>query len=182
MICPGISNCYGAHDCSWLAAMHALPKDPMISITEIVREKPWGFFEWDNRRTYSVNESITHPSRVWNGSTESTDVSFFHILTGEGTSRTKLESSVRNAVRGGANEIWVMEHNVQAHSWSNRNAWPRGRPVHVPREKTARCFSLRSWCRACLSGPPPALIKRCWRIRASYRPIMTIKDATCSLE
>ena len=65
-----------------------------------------------------------------------------HILVGEGVSRSKWRSAVAAAMRGGATEIWAMEHDREARCWENRSSWPTGHESNPPREQGSEMFTL----------------------------------------
>ena len=64
----------------------------------------------------------------------------FHILVGEGLSRDSLFQAMAHAVKSLAKEIWVLEHNREAASWSSFRSWPQIRGE--TRESGSQLFSL----------------------------------------
>ena len=66
----------------------------------------------------------------------------FRYFSGEGVSRRKWRAAVTSAMRAGAVEVWVMEHDRLAKSWLNRSAWPIGHDSNPPREDGSEFFTL----------------------------------------
>ena len=144
--CPAVLRCNSAHGCAWMAIQHVLPSVASISVVEVARHAPWGFFEFGSQRHNVALADFDDASarqllrRV--GRSTTTVAAVFHILVGEGVSRRKWRAAVASAMRAGAVEVWVMEHDRLAKSWLNRSAWPIGHDSNPPREDGSEFFTL----------------------------------------
>lgn len=143
MICPGLNTCFGAHQCSLDAFVHAIPNDPQLQLTEIVRGLPWGFHERRTRRVFTAEDALVNASTVFSlPRTTRKHVVLMHILVGEGVARPRLQKLVELAADANVDEVWTMEHNRNGRSWSNPSQWPRGRLVKVPRDADSNMYGL----------------------------------------
>lgn len=143
--CPATIRCRGAHTCAWRAISHVLPRNGSTPIIEVARSIPWGFDEYRTLRTnvaladFSAAASSLLPSYAKSAGAVAV---VLHILVGEGVSRSKWRSAVAAAMRGGATEIWAMEHDREARCWENRSSWPTGHESNPPREQGSEMFTL----------------------------------------
>jgi hypothetical protein len=135
------ARCSGrAHGCSLAAVNHALPPvNTSCRLLEIARHYGWGFTEFGQARTsVAVDAFIADPpAHARHG-----DVVLLHILVGEGVSRSKWRLAAEGAMRGGAREVWAMEHSREAISFANWSSWPLGHPANPPREAGSDMFTL----------------------------------------
>ena len=128
--------CMGAHACAWNAVSFFLSNKS--NVIEVTRRQKWGFRK---KSEFGVNVGATLDEFYQYGTQEIQGRQIlFHILVGEGLSRDSLFQAMAHAVKSLAKEIWVLEHNREAASWSSFRSWPQIRGE--TRESGSQLFSL----------------------------------------
>lgn len=143
--CPGLAGCKSDHHCAWHAIKYALPPSLKMPVIEVARHTPWGFYEYGKLRHNVAVSDFGSAARellvlASNGTRAMAVV--LHILVGEGLTRASWRAVAAAAMRGGATEVWVMEHNAIGASWRNRSSWPSGSGSDSRREDGSDMFTL----------------------------------------
>jgi len=132
--CP-LQHCSGVHKCAWQALAHYLTTNRTKQLVEVTRDGKFVEFtqimkaNYASVKVHDFVKGVNLPA-IWTEGTSAgvADASrpsvLFHILVGEGVSRTSFEAAVAAAAAARAPEIWVLEHNRDAPDWANPASWP----------------------------------------------------------